>query len=895
MTRFYTNVERRGQKIYLKYADKATGKRGKTESSFKPNLFIQTRNAEKAVAKDFWDRDLEKIEFENMKEMSEFIERYKGIGGYRIYGQRDPSFQFIDRYFPGKIDFDPNMIHGGIVDIEVFSGDIEVKEDGSYGVIRGPFPDATNADYPISMLTIRHQHTGLYHVWGLETFKGHKIGTYVHNPDHDRVGKLSVIYKGFDDEKDMLADMVMWWQEQDFDYTSGWYYEEFDVPYLVNRTKKMLGATMSTKFSPWGVIKERTINSPRGEVPTYEFMGSSILDMLNLFKKHAFMQPPNWKLNTVAMLVLGEEKISYDDEGSLNNLYVLNYQKSVEYNIIDVDLVYRLDKKMQFFLLTYILAYLTKSNYADTLGTVKPWSALATSKLNERGIQPELRGVSQAAKDIVGGFVKEVVPGFYRWVVSGDLNSLYPHLMQQYNLGVDTILEPHEVPQEVQDSIPNNFTIDDLVEKRIDLSVLKKYNITMTANRQFFRKDRMAIFNELTREIYTGRATVKKDMKKDEQELVNLLDYLKKNDADAKDHPDVLALETAIATKNNTQQAYKILMNGLYGAMANKYFTEYFDTRIAEGITTSGQLSIKWISRKANEYFNKVLGTTNVDYVVANDTDSMYLTLAPLIDKLFPGEKQQGNENWHKVANFIDKLFKEKIEPYIDECYAELAEYMNAHDQRMFMKRETIAVSAIWAAKKRYVMYAIDVEGVRYPTPKVKYTGVDAKRSTFPEKCREWMVECYEIALSGTEKELQARVKEIKAEYMKQTIMDIAGVTGVNNLEQFADANTVFVKGSPRHVKASLFHNKLIKDLGITRLKEIQSGDKILLVNLKKGAPQGIEAIAFQGDLPVEFGLHKYVDYQSTYEKTFLEPVMNLMHAINWSAEPRANVMDFFS
>lgn len=335
-------------------------------------------------------------------------------------------------------------------------------------------------------------------------------------------------------------------------------------------------------------------------------------------------------------------------------------------------------------------------------------------------------------------------------------------------------------------------------------------------------------------------------------------------------------------------------MNGLYGAIANKYFTEYYDSRIAEGITSSGQLAIKWISRKLNEYLNKAMGSGNVDYVIANDTDSCYLTLAPLVDRLFKGADKTPEEI-EKVTNFLDKLFREKIEPFIDECYKELADYVNAHDQRMFMKRETIATAAIWAAKKRYIMHAMDVEGVRYPHPKVKYTGVDAKRSSYPEQCRKWMVECYGIALSGTEKQLQDKVQEFKKVYMAQPIQDIAGVSGVNGLDEYADPVNVYRKGSPRHVKACLFHNKLIRDLGVTRLQEIRSGDKILIVSLKKGNPRGIDAIAFQGELPEEFGLHKYVDYTATFEKNLVEPLMNLLNAIQWNAEEQASLMDFFS
>lgn len=893
MSRFYTSMERRGSKVYLRYADTETRKRGSAEVDFKPRLYV-AGEASKAVAKDMKGNPLEAIDFDSMKEMADFIERYRGVDGYRLFGARDPLVQFVAKYFPGELKFDPDLIEAGFIDIEVFSGDIDA--DGN--VIPGPFPKPEEAKYPISMLTIYHKATDTYHTWALEWFKGRHLGTYVHNPDNERTGPLKVVYKGFDNEQDMLNDMLVWYASKEFDATTGWFYEEFDVPYMVNRIRAVCGNAMANKMSPWGVIKDRTIKSVRGDIPTYEFMGSSVLDMLNLFKKHAYMEPPDWKLGTVAEIVLGEGKISYEEEGSINNLYVLNFQKSVEYNIIDVERVVKLDEKMQFLLLSYTLSYLCKCNYPDSMATVKPWTSLLYSRLHEEGVETELRGLSTIQKDIIGGYVKEVIPGKYRWAVSGDLNSLYPHLMQQFNLGVETIVEPYDLPPEVNAAIPTNFTIDDLVDKKIDLSVLKKYDIAMSANRQFFRRDKMSIANRITREIYTNRAAVKKVMKGVEQKLVDLQEVIKKDGNPRK--AEVKALEIEIATLNNRQQAFKILMNGFYGAMANKYFLEFYDIRIAEAITSSGQVAIKWISRKLNEYLNKLMGFDGsapdkmpIDFVIANDTDSCYMCLAALVDRIFKGADKTDDEV-EKVTDFLDTLFKKKIEPYIDECYKELAEYMNAHDQRMFMKRETIAPAAIWVAKKRYIMHAKDVEGVRYPKPKVKFTGVDAKRSSVPKRCRKWLIECYETALAGNEKDLHEQVKKYREEYMKLPHAEIAGVTGVNGLEQHSHPVTVYGKGAPRHVKATLFHNKMVRDLGLN-IKEIQSGDKILIVSLKKGAPYGMEAIAFQGGLPKEFGLDKFVDYPQTFDKTFVDPLMNLLTAINWSAAPRASVMDFFS
>lgn len=279
----------------------------------------------------------------------------------------------------------------------------------------------------------------------------------------------------------------------------------------------------------------------------------------------------------------------------------------------------------------------------------------------------------------------------------------------------------------------------------------------------------------------------------------------------------------------------------------------------------------------------------------ANDIlvhNSNYLNLAPLIDKFFT-EEQQKNEQ-EKIINFIDKLFKEKVEPYIDKCFEELADYMNAYEQRMFMKREVIAPIGVWVAKKRYALMVADSEGVRtWPNMVLKITGLDAKKAEFPKFCREWMTECYEISMMQGEKELQERVKKAKKDFMALPVEQIAAPKGVNGLEKYSDPNTIYTKGTPKHVKAALNHNYLVRKLGLNILP-IQSGEKLLFVELKRPNPYNMEVIAFQKELPKEFGLHKYVDYESNYNKNFIEPLKNFIDTLNFSPEIRPSVLDWF-
>lgn len=515
--KFYTNIDVRGNIVNLRYVE--NGEHLFKTITVKPELYIKTNDASKADAVSMHNEPLEKVTFEDKREMNSFLESYKDIDGFSVYGSDNIMNQFVSKMYPGTLKHNASLIKGAIFDIETFSGDIEVQEDGTIKVIEGPFPDPETADYPISMLTCHCSTTDTYYTWGLETFKGVKIGTYVHDPLDPRVGHLNIVYRGFDDERDMLNNMCDWWAEYAPNYYSGWNVEGFDNPYLTNRVARVCGDGAKNKLSPWGYVKKNTIKNAWGQESTvYDYTGCQMLDYKQLFEKHAYANPDDMKLGTVAEYVLGETKIDHSDEGSINSLYIVNYQKSVVYNIIDVNLIVRMNAKKRFFELTFTLAYICKSNYGDTLGTVKPWSALTYSMLYDKGQRPKLKAAYQGDTSFGGGFVRAVKPGRRRWVVSGDLNSLYPHLIQQFNLGAETIVEPEDLPAELR-NLPS-FTLDDLVNKKVDLSALKKYDLCMTANRQFFKRGKKSIFNEKTRQIYDDRKVIKKEMLGFEQQLV---------------------------------------------------------------------------------------------------------------------------------------------------------------------------------------------------------------------------------------------------------------------------------------------------------------------------------------------------------------------------------------
>lgn len=309
---------------------------------------------------------------------------------------------------------------------------------------------------------------------------------------------------------------------------------------------------------------------------------------------------------------------------------------------------------------------------------------------------------------------------------------------------------------------------------------------------------------------------------------------------------------------------------------------------MAEAITTYGQLAIQYGGHKINEFLNGVLGA-NGDWIITQDTDSAYIDMSGVVEKMFGKDPDQT-----KVINFLDRLFKDKMEGLFEQWFNELCDKLNCYENKFVFKREVIAPVGIWTAKKRYAALVMDSEGVRYEKPKMKYIGLEAKKSSTPKHCRKWLVECYGLAMTEDESVLHARVAEIKKEFMSKPIEDIAAPRSVNNLEKYQDAGSIYVKGTPKHVKAALFHNFLVENLPEAKgVGLINSGDKIKFVELKRNK-YGFEVMGFQGFLPREFDMERYVDKQATFQKTFLDPLQVFLNAVGWNYEPKASVMDFF-
>jgi len=353
---------------------------------------------------------------------------------------------------------------------------------------------------------------------------------------------------------------------------------------------------------------------------------------------------------------------------------------------------------------------------------------------------------------------------------------------------------------------------------------------------------------------------------------------------------DITECENQISKYDNLQLAKKVQLNSAYGAIGNQWF-RFYDLRQAEAITLSGQLAIRWIERKLNVYLNKLLKTDNFDYVIASDTDSVYLNLGPLVKASYKDSLPDKN----KVIDFLDRVCEEKIQKYIDKCYQELADYMNAYDQKMIMKREAIADIGIWTAKKRYILNVSDNEGVRYTKPKLKMMGIEAVKSSTPMSCRDKIKEALDIVMNGTESDLHTFVNQFEKEFAQLPFEDVAFPRGVSELTKYSDKDTLYKKATPIHVRGSLVFNNMLKKHNLTKKYElVKDGEKIKFCYMKMPNPTQENVISVPSVLPKQFELDKYIDYDLQFQKSFVEPLNNIVNTFSWTAQPVSNLRRFF-
>ena len=846
MSDFYTNVSVSGRFILLRGVE--NDKRVRRKVEFRPTFFLSSQ--EKSEYKTLAGENVKPIQPGTIPECREFLERYESVDNFPIFGNNRYEYAYIADEYPDDILWDVSKILIAYLDIEVGS------ENG--------FPEPRDANEAITAISIKVK--GNYFVFG--------CGDYVKHRD-------DVHYAKCRDESDLIRRFLDLWSRWHPDVVTGWNVEQFDIPYLANRITKILGEDEAKKLSPWNRISKRETVMMNRPVQFYDISGIAILDYIQLYRKFTYSQQESYRLDNIAHVELGEKKLDYSEFETLHQLYKHDYQKFIEYNIKDVELVEKLEDKMKLIELALTLAYDNKVNYDDVFTQVRMWDAIVYNYLLRKKIVIPQMSRSVKSSQYEGAYVKDPICGMHEWVASFDLNSLYPHLIMQYNISMETLIEPKLYNDNMRGFISNsNINVDNLLNQEVDTSILKDLGVTVTPNGQLFRIQEQGVLPEIMDSMYKDRTRYKK----------LAIEAKKKIETVLEDKNQVHYLEKQVARYNNLQLAKKVTLNSAYGALGNQYF-RFFDIRIAEGITTAGQLSIRWIEKKINEYMNKLLKTEGEDYVIASDTDSIYLNMGPLIKKLYPD-----TSDTKKVIKFMNKVCDDKIQPFIDESYEELKEYVNAFQQRMEMKRESLADKAIWTAKKRYILNVHDSEGVAYAKPKLKIMGLEAVKSSTPSACRVKIKEAINIVMTQTEDDLHKFIEKFRHEFKTLPVEDIAFPRSVNGLKEYADAANIFKKGTPIHVKGALVYNHLLREMKLNkRYQEIQEGEKIKFIYLKQPNIYNNNTLAFLSGIPKQLDAEQYIDYDLQFEKSFLEPLDIILSTINWQTEKVDSLDCFFS
>tara|TARA_R100000353_G_scaffold58555_5_gene46247 strand:- start:1977 stop:4475 length:2499 start_codon:yes stop_codon:yes gene_type:complete len=831
MASFYTSVERTAADIL--YVGYEGNRRVVEKVRFQPTLFIPTRNQSNYRTLDGVNVDT--IQPGSMMDCRDFI-RENEATNFRIYGNRDYIAQYISDRFPDGCEPDMSLVNVMFIDIEVQS------DQG--------FPEPSLAQQPITAITVKSSNDDTFYTWGIGGF----------SPEISIVQDTRIEYKRCMDEHSLLKSFVSHYHNNIPDIVSGWNSEEFDMPYIVNRIARVLGEDQLRKLSLFGHKPE--LNK---EGTMYKITGTTQLDFMKLFKKlgYTYGNQESYKLDNIANVVLGEKKLDYSEYSSLAALYRENHQKFIDYNIRDTQLVERMEEKTGFIALALTLAHKANSNYITSFGSVKIWDTYIYNVLRRRNIVISQPDPVHGDRRIEGAYVKQPLTGMHDWVCSFDLNSLYPHLIMQYNMS----------PETIADSVMPGVDVETLLTKN-KFDVPKDHCLSSTG--QLFRTDTHGIFPQIVEELYNERSVTKKKALSAMQDL----EKISKDDIHQR-----FQVEKKISLYNNQQMAVKILMNSLYGAMSNKWF-RYYDIRMAEAITISGQLTIRWAEQRINKYLNELLKTGNVDYVLAIDTDSLYVRLGDLVSKVMPDETDQD-----KICKFIDKVASQKIEPLLADAYEELKEYVNAYEQKMVMAREIIASRVVFTGKKRYIANVLNNEGVQYSSPKLKVTGIESVRSSTPQVCRQLIEKTLKLILNEDEFAVQAFIKQARDKFKGLPVEDVAFPRGVNNLWKKQKEGI----GVPIHVRAARKYNHMVKEKNLNNKYEtIQNGDKIKFTYLKMPNPAKQNVIAFPIILPNEFDLVRFVDYDMQFDKSYLEPIKNILDAIDWNVEKQNTLEDFF-
>ena len=832
--RFYTNVKTIGDYVYYRgYEDSLEVKE---KHHYRPTLYVPSKEQTKYKTLD--GRYVSDVQPGTIKDTREFIDRYKDVDGFEFFGNPNATYQFISDMFPeDSIDFDINQIRLYTLDIETTA---------EQGMI-----DAQSANEEILLITIQDYKTKTTFTWGsrpfTETVENH-------------------LYFECENESVLLQRFLEFWENNYPDVITGWNVSLFDIPYILNRITRNFGESEAKRLSIWKNVKSRSYVLNGREETEYELFGISTLDYLQLFKKFAFINVENYRLNTVAEEVLKSNKLDHNEYETFRDFYTQNFNLFVKYNIQDCHLITQFEKKLCLIQLAFTLAYQAKVNLEDVFYQGRMWDGIIYNYLRKDNIViPSKKSVVEKTEKFKGAHVKEPQVGKFKYVCSFDLASLYPSLIRTYNISPETLIKDRNHYVSIDTIIDEEFTIKP-----------EHSNYSICPNGSMYSKEKQGFLPKIMEKMFNERSVYKKKM----------LHCQSLNEVNPSEK-----LEEEISMYKNYQQALKICLNSAFGSLGNEYF-RFYDIRNAEAITYSGQAVIRWIEKKLNSYLNKISGTKDVDMILAMDTDSAFLHFEPIVKKVFEGK----NPSEEKIINFLMKVCDGVMQEFIDKSFNELCDITNAYQNCLHMKREKICSSALWRKKKNYILNVWDNEGVRYAEPKIKMSGIEAVRTSTPAYCRVAIKNAIEIIMNGEEEEIIKFIDKTRKEFFNLSSEEIAFPRSASNIQKFYSYHSIYGKSTPMHIRGCLLFNHYVKENNLTyKYSLIQNGEKIKYVYLKKPNPIHENVISFIQTLPKELKLDKYIDYDLQFEKSFLDPLRSILDIIGWNIEKVSTLDAFFS
>lgn len=862
---FYTNVvQYKNQFLFRGYLD---GKRAAyKDRSFKPFLFINSDD-EDSEFRTLAGKPVEKMIFDSTWDAKQFIQQYEGTPGFPIYGMTNWVYPYIYENFGINIPHDASLVTTANIDIETMAD--------------GGFPRPELADKEVTAITVRCR--GVAYVFGNQPYNPQKIRDLGLEP------RKNVKYLNCGSEEELLRMFLKFWQALDPDIVTGWNINGFDIPYLLNRISRILGDDESCKMSPWNMIEWREIEV-MGRVQNFAtLVGITILDYLEMYKKFCPGSRESFKLDYIGKYE-GCETTKFDYEAlgykNLHDLYTRNYDLYIHYNILDTEVVDNLEAKLKLIQLVIVMAYNSGLNYIDAMTTVRLWDVTIHGYLMSKGIViPQTKRGDSGYDGIEGAYVKDPVVGLSKWVCSFDVNSLYPSLIRQCNISPETYvttvsgvtvggllnLDDRHPATEVnyhrdQDSSRAAEVNPEIIKR------LKGAGASLCATGCIFDNEVQGFYPYLM-EYYYGERTKYKGLMKDAKNQLKALKEAKGKKA------DIEKLERDIATYDMFQYSFKIMLNSAYGALSNSAY-RWYDPKLSESVTKSGQLTIRWVERDINLELNKLLGTTGEKFVIYCDTDSAYVRLEKIVEKYWADLSEL------EIVDKVNAFCKETIEPIIAASFERLVEKFNHRENVLVMKREAIASKGIWTAKKRYMLNVWDMEGFRYSEPELKIQGIECVKSSTPRAARDLIKAGIKLIMNGTEQEFIRFVADQRAKYQELGWEEIAFPRSCNNLKKYASPSLIYQKGCPIHVRAALVFNNYVKHMNLTdSVQLIEEGEKIKMCFMVKGNPTGENVIATTGDLPKSLELDAYIDRRTAFDKGVLEPIRAICNAIGWQAE----------